>query len=229
MSCTPSGLQVKTRLYENACTRTYNAMTHLTEPLPRRKDPDLRQRTLIDAAVACFAERGFDAATTREIAERSGCAEGLIHRYFGGKRGLLAAVLEKKTAEVVLGIENVPYQDDLRADAEALLLWTLDTMWERREFMRVAVAQTLIDPVLGSEVGRRLNEARVAAVRTRLERHHRAGRIREEVCLQSTAELLAGVALHFGFYHQVVWGLDRAEARRQTLEALAALLDGITP
>ena len=60
------------------------------------KDKEQRQPALIDAANAVFAERGFDAATTREIAERAGCAEGLIHRYFAGKRGLLLAILEHK-------------------------------------------------------------------------------------------------------------------------------------
>lgn len=196
-------------------------------PRSRRNDPALRRRTLVEAATACFAEHGFGAATTREIAERSGCAEGLIHRYFGGKRGLLTAVLEQKTDEIVRGFDSVPYHDDLYADLEALLLWTLDTMWERRQFMRVAIAQTLVDPDLGSEVGLRLNLARVAAIRLRLERHAAAGQLRRDADLQALAELLAGLALHFGFYNQVVWGVERKEARRQALEALSTVVRGL--
>jgi AcrR family transcriptional regulator len=193
----------------------------------RAHDPQSRQRSLVEAATSCFAERGFDAATTREIAQRSGCAEGLIHRYFGGKRGLLAAVLEQKTDEIVRGLDGVPYHQDLQADIEALVVWSLETMWERQQFMRVAVAQTLVDPDLGADVGLRLNQARVAAIRHRLERHRAAGQVRPDVDLQAVAELLAGVALHFGFFNQVVWRAGRQPARRQALLALRAVLDGV--
>jgi AcrR family transcriptional regulator len=196
--------------------------------LPSRShDPGRRQNSLVDAATACFAERGFDAATTREIAERSGCSEGLIHRYFGGKRGLLAAVLQQKTDDIVRGFESLPYLDGLYEDVEALLLWTLDTMWERRQFMRVAVAQTLLDRDLGAQLGLRLNRARVAAIRSRLERHHAAGQVRPGADLQVVAELMAGLALHFGFFNQVVWEMGRDEARRQALAALSAVIDGL--
>jgi AcrR family transcriptional regulator len=62
--------------------------TRTAPPHPGKRDKEKRQRSLIDAANAVFAEHGYDAATTRAVAERAGCSEGLIHRYFGGKRGL---------------------------------------------------------------------------------------------------------------------------------------------
>ena len=41
-----------------------------------------------------FAKRGYDAATTREVAQAAGVSEQLIQRYFGGKAGLLRAVMK---------------------------------------------------------------------------------------------------------------------------------------
>ena len=46
-----------------------------------------------------LCSRGYEATTNREIAARAGCAEGLIHRYFGGKSGLLFNIVELHVAQ----------------------------------------------------------------------------------------------------------------------------------
>ena len=43
---------------------------------------------ILEAALEVFNARGYAGATTREIAERSGCNEVLIFRHFGSKAGL---------------------------------------------------------------------------------------------------------------------------------------------
>ena len=45
------------------------------------------------AGVKAFATRGHDAATTKMIAAEAGLNEQLITRYFGGKAGLLLALV----------------------------------------------------------------------------------------------------------------------------------------
>ena len=49
----------------------------------------------MDAADALFDERGYDAATVRDIGERAGVDAALIARYFGGKEGLYLATLSR--------------------------------------------------------------------------------------------------------------------------------------
>jgi AcrR family transcriptional regulator len=49
---------------------------------------------ILAAADQIFGEVGFDAATTREIAERSGVNKALIHYHFKSKEGLLEALLD---------------------------------------------------------------------------------------------------------------------------------------
>ena len=61
--------------------------------LGRTHDRAGKKQALIDAALKLFASKGFDTTTTREIAACAGCAEGLIHRYFNGKAGLLPALV----------------------------------------------------------------------------------------------------------------------------------------
>ncbi|MBC3191384.1 TetR/AcrR family transcriptional regulator [Pseudonocardia sp. C8] len=49
---------------------------------------------LLDAARAEFAERGYDGATVRRIAERAGVDPAMVNHWFGGKEKLFVATLE---------------------------------------------------------------------------------------------------------------------------------------
>lgn len=48
---------------------------------------------IIDAAEKVFAERGFDGATTAQIAEVAGLAKSNVHYYFGTKEAIYRAVV----------------------------------------------------------------------------------------------------------------------------------------
>ncbi|MGH7895567.1 MAG: TetR/AcrR family transcriptional regulator, partial [Candidatus Binatia bacterium] len=55
---------------------------------------------ILDAALAVFAERGFDGARTREIADRADANLGLITYYFDGKEQLWKAAVTRAFAEL---------------------------------------------------------------------------------------------------------------------------------
>jgi len=194
-----------------------------------KRDKELRRQALIDAATAVFAERGYDCATTREIAERAGCAEGLIHRYFSGKRGLLLAILEARGGQVEEDfVAALPDRHTVEEEIKHILLWHLETMWERRDFMRVAVSQAAID----SEVGRTINEGahneRVRLTKEKLRRHQREGHIRPGVDVEAIAQAISGLGFALGFSFQVSLGQNRRLARRIAIEAAAELSRGIS-
>ncbi|MFJ8006711.1 TetR/AcrR family transcriptional regulator [Streptomyces fagopyri] len=68
---------------------------------PRRvRDPELHRRAILDAAARAFAERGYNRATLRDIAQRAGVTHGLVLRHFGSKENLfLAAVPGTRSVE----------------------------------------------------------------------------------------------------------------------------------
>src|SRR5256885_14504297 len=135
-----------------------------------------RQQALVDAATAGFGEHGYDAATTREIAEQAGCSEGLIHRYFQGKRGLLLWILDAKAAEYTNKLAAaLPDRETLAQEIEQLLAYAQESMWEDRDFMRVSVSRSGIDPDVGHVIGHHLNEARGQLMAEKLRRHQRPG------------------------------------------------------
>lgn len=62
-----------------------------------RKEREKRQRreSIIDAAEEIILERGFDAATMDEIAERSEVSKGTLYLYFENKTALYLAICER--------------------------------------------------------------------------------------------------------------------------------------
>jgi AcrR family transcriptional regulator len=193
-----------------------------------KHDKDQRQRALIEAATRAFAEKGYEATTTREIAERACCSEGLIHRYFGGKRGLLLAILRDK-CERAAGMVHaaVPASESLEDELTQFMLWTLDFMWEQRDFMRVTVEQSVIDAEIGRYIGRGLNAERVKVLEEKLKRHRDAGRVRRDVDLHALAEAIAGLSFASGFFSQAVFETDRDDVRRTAIESARIIARGI--
>lgn len=53
---------------------------------------------ILDAAAALFAERGYQATTTRAVAEAAGVNEVTLFRGYGNKQGVLAAVVGRVAA-----------------------------------------------------------------------------------------------------------------------------------
>ena len=61
----------------------------------QRLDPATRRDQILDAANALFAERGYDEVTIEDVARSAGVARGLVHHYFGGRKEVYLALLER--------------------------------------------------------------------------------------------------------------------------------------
>ncbi|MER6127724.1 helix-turn-helix domain-containing protein [Streptomyces sp. NPDC001795] len=79
---------------------------------------ELRRRSrerLLQAAVELVSERGYEATTLGDIADRAGSARGLVSYYFPGKRQLLQSAVHRlmhRTLEEAL--EREPHTEDGR-------------------------------------------------------------------------------------------------------------------
>lgn len=69
--------------------------------------PGVRER-LVVAAVELFGERGYDATTVSQIAERAGTTKSTFFRYFPDKRELLVAGQETLSRLLAEGIAEAP-------------------------------------------------------------------------------------------------------------------------
>lgn len=71
-----------------------------------------RQR-ILDAAQHCFIARGFHAAAISEIAVEAEISQGLMYRYFTGKRELILALIERQLAHDQQAILHMPEPAEL--------------------------------------------------------------------------------------------------------------------
>lgn len=60
----------------------------------RAKQREGTRARIVEAAIACFAESGFQAASTRQIATRAGTNQGLITYHFKSKEALWQAAAD---------------------------------------------------------------------------------------------------------------------------------------
>ncbi|WP_405783452.1 TetR family transcriptional regulator [Streptomyces sp. NBC_00859] len=72
-----------------------------TGPAERRRDARGTRQLLLDAAAKLFSERGYEAATVRDIASEAGVNQALLFRYFGSKQALLTEVMASGGQEQV--------------------------------------------------------------------------------------------------------------------------------
>ena len=59
---------------------------------------------MLDAAAVVFAERGFQATTMEEVAERVGVTKPLIYEYFGSKEGIFTATLQRARGRLLAAL-----------------------------------------------------------------------------------------------------------------------------
>jgi len=73
---------------------------------------------ILVAALKAFAERGFDGATTRQIAKSAGANHGLIPYYFGTKPKLWQAAVDRAFAQLEAGLDMVLDDTSIPDDRE---------------------------------------------------------------------------------------------------------------
>lgn len=105
---------------------------------------DATRSRIVAAAVEAFADRGFDAASTREIARRAGVEQGLLTYHFRNKDALWRAAADRVFAtlqESVLEHMSADQEAGPAERARALIRTYVRTMAAHPEFFRFIVDQ----------------------------------------------------------------------------------------
>ena len=62
--------------------------------------PTNRPAQILNAAMLCFAKRGFHQASMHDISAEAGISVGLIYRYFENKEAVISAMADRHKAEI---------------------------------------------------------------------------------------------------------------------------------
>lgn len=97
-------------------------------PAPtRQRRKEARPQELLDAALELFAEKGFAATRSEEVAARAGVAKGTLYLYYPSKEELLKAVISQRLSEeIAAGAEAV---QQFTGSASDLLTQVLTGWW----------------------------------------------------------------------------------------------------
>jgi AcrR family transcriptional regulator len=131
---------------------------------PRSAQP-VRDRVL-NAAFASFAERGYEGASTLEIASRANVSKRELYALFENKQGMLAACIEDRAKRMRVAIE-LPVVNDRDGLARTLIAFGMALLREVSHPMvlavhRLAIAEAERAPAVAEALhtfGRKANHA----------------------------------------------------------------------
>jgi AcrR family transcriptional regulator len=193
----------------------------------RKRNRIARERALMSAATKLFASRGFEATTTREIAAEARCAEGLIHRYFKGKAGLLLAIIQCRVSQEVVDLsENLRMASSAEEEILRLVEWEVDRMWADREFLRMIIPRALLNPALGHLITRIGPRQRAKVIAERLKTFEECREMPQEE-LEALGHFVGVTGFMFGFMRPVVLQHDREQARKTATAITKILIRGL--
>jgi AcrR family transcriptional regulator len=162
------------------------------------RGPDETRDRLHEAALTLFAERGYQGASIKAIADRAGVTGGTIYCHYRNKGELLLRVLQAETRETF-----VLERELQELDADALTLLDLARMISRYATGRLHRARRLTlelhaaaaqDPLLG-ELHLEWNRACQTDLRGFLERCREHGLVDPRLDVRHTADLLLTMIL----------------------------------
>ena len=129
-------------------------------------DPAERRELILSAASRAFASRPYEEVSLAEIAEEAQASEALVHKYFVGKAGIYAQVLQGAVDELAERTRRadaaLPEGSSARDRVRASVLTYLDFIAERSPGW---MAYQILAGHEPGEAARVRQEAREAAVR----------------------------------------------------------------
>src|SRR6202790_2272181 len=160
-----------------------------------------RVKDILQAGRDVFAEKGYDAATSAEIAQRAGISEATVFSYFSGKRELCARVIADWYDEIIDAFESGLPRDGTVRQQFAFIV--------RTHLRLMLVNGTGLCALVLSEGRTKHHELSDAL--TELQRRYTAPLMQVLANGQQSAQIRADVPLHllrsmvFGPMEHVLW------------------------
>ncbi|MGE4169436.1 MAG: TetR/AcrR family transcriptional regulator [Candidatus Margulisiibacteriota bacterium] len=177
----------------------------------KKRDKEASIQKLLAAGVKVFSTYGYDAATTKRIAQEAGMNESLISRYFDGKAGLLVEIIrsfiEKECDHGTL--KNYPEGDTLEAEMLHFFSSKLKHYLAVKPFLKVVFSRAIIDPKVAKEVQIRTAKGSASKLLERLRALQTRGQIRADVDVEKTCFTINNTCFSMGFFGHTVMGLDK--------------------
>lgn len=158
------------------------------------------RNAIMEAAVALFAERGFHGTTMRDIAQRAGVSQGLLHHHFGNKERLWRTAGEHLSNDFMAYVADALRPDTPAAEAVPGAMRTYMRYWrEHPEAFRFNLWRLLEGPADERAQRSRTLNARSVPL---MQRAQEAGFVRDDIP-PGLALIIAGALIQFWLHSHV--------------------------
>jgi len=121
-----------------------NQSIPVKEQTRRERRIERQRKTIMDAAAELFAQKGYQATTTRDIADSVDIGESTLYGYFSSKKDVLQAILSEQAAMVDALLVHLIELDDLQSFVDLVDL-LMEKILSRTVYNRVLIAEAWTD------------------------------------------------------------------------------------
>jgi len=189
---------------------------------------ETRRQHILDAAIACFARKGFHQTTMEEIGQEAGLSPAVAYRYFESKEDIILGTIEDSVKrsgrffEAEVGEENTlrVIEQIIDEHLEQLKQPDRDSYYKVRVYLW---AEALQNPKV-AEKARLLRQQGLKHFARLISRGQEKGQIKPN--LDAMAVSLAYAAIHDGF--TLHWLADPGVDIQQYRNVLMEMVQGLT-
>lgn len=128
-----------------------------------KEEAEQTRQALLEAALAAFSDKGYQAARLQEIAEMAGTTRGAIYHHFENKADLYKQLLEEASQQGNLALQTAVAEGGSFADiCRRIFVTTWETLASDKRFrqiMALSLFKTGVSPELAQIESERLQNA----------------------------------------------------------------------
>lgn len=177
----------------------------------RRMTASERREQLLGVARTVFSERGYEATTIEEIADRADVSKPVVYEHFGGKEGVYAVIVDREVTELTSRMAAALETDSPRSAAEAAASAFLGYIEDREEGFRILTHDAPVGMSSGS-LASIMSDVAVRAEELLIESFN--GRGFDQSTAPMYARMLVGAVALVG-----EWWLDAGKPSRDVVAA----------
>lgn len=193
-----------------------------------------KQKKILEAAIEIFAEKGFNGASTSEIAQKAGVAEATIFKHYRTKKGLLLRLVIPAIGKVakpfiIQSLLDILDQDEpLEVIIPKILKDRMDFLEKHWPRMKVIIIEAVFHDEIREAIRNHVLRNIFSVVSERLDQLKGQGKIRKNIPNHVLVRSILSMGLGYLLFRTVAPGILVLESEEEEIDMTSkVIIDGI--
>lgn len=176
----------------------------MTEINPRgrsQRRAEERRSQILTAATHLFAQKGFHATTTRDIANLADLSEGTLYNYFGNKEQIYSALLDR-LIKLQSSVYTVSMPTDAQSFLDSLFEMQQEFLLDNLELVKAVLPEVIVNEEFRAKYFQDLYSPTISFLLLQLQAREVLGQIRP-INHEMGARFLIGMLYGLSFLHLI--------------------------